>query len=738
MAKVRIYELAKKYKISSNALINVLKELKFEPKSHMSVATDDMISAVTKKFAEGQKEAKKEMEQQQQIKTAVERKVAVERKAADVSKAPVKSKSTAPGKPAQGKPALAGKSAAPGKPVTTGKPAVERKTSLGKISTTPGSEMETIVKKIDKIQKKKDRRKKKIHNTVDKAAVAQTFKSTMANLTGAKSKKKYKKSVQEDGSVIDENLNILEVNEYMSVSEIAKLIDVKPAEIIGKLFEMGMMATMNQRLDMATIETIASEYEYEVRLIAEVGEDVLQDENEEDLIKRAPVVTVMGHVDHGKTSLLDFVRHANVVEGEAGAITQHIGAYDVDCNGEKITFLDTPGHEAFTAMRARGAQITDIVVLVVAADDGVRPQTIEAIDHAKAADVPIVVAINKIDKPNANPDAIRNALSTHNLLSEEWGGKTIMVEISAKLGDNVDTLLEMILLQAEMLDLQADPNIRAQGVVVDAQLEKGRGTVVTVLVQKGTCKVGDSIVAGIQKGRIRTITDENGKTIPYIGPSMPAQITGLGGVPQAGDSFMACLNDQEAKEISGKRAIIKREQDARNNLGGVTLDQIFERIKEGQIKELRLLIKGDVDGSVEVLADTLGKIQTSEVKTAIIRKSVGAISESDVILAAASGAFIIGFHVSIDSRARLLAKQEKVDIRLYDIIYEAEDDVKKLSKVCSHLTSLKSLLAWQRFAMFSKYRKLVPSLVVMSEKVVLNGLIKSNFLETVKLSIPEL
>ncbi len=624
MPKVRIYELAKKYKISSNALITILKELKFEPKSHMSVATDDMITAVTKKFAEGKKEAKKEMEHKEQIKAAV-----------------------------------------------------ERKTSVGKVSTTPGSEVETIIKKIDKKLKKKERRKKKILNVVDKQAVAKTFKSTMANLGSGKSKKKYKKSSGEDEGVDLGNPNLIEVNEFMSVAELAKVIDVKPTEIITKLFELGVMATINQRLDMASIETIADEYGKEVTLIAEIGEDVLQDENVDHLIKRAPVVTVMGHVDHGKTSLLDFVRSANVVEGEAGAITQHIGAYDVECQGEKITFLDTPGHEAFTAMRARGAQITDIVVLVVAADDGVRPQTIEAIDHAKAAEVPIVVAINKIDKPNANPDSIRNELSNHNLLSEEWGGKTIMVEISAKHGDNVDKLLEMILLQAEMLDLMADPQIRAQGVVIDARLEKGRGPVVTVLVQKGTCKVGDSVVAGVQKGRIRTITDDKSKTMPNIGPSMPAQITGLGGVPQAGDSFMACVNDQEAKEISGKRAIIKRGQDARNNLGGITLDQIFERIKDGQIKDLRLIIKGDVDGSVEVLSDTLGKIQTDEVKTSIIRQSVGAISESDVILASASGAFIIGFHVSIDSRARELAKQEKVDIRLYDIIYEAEDDVKK-------------------------------------------------------------
>ena len=625
MPNKRIHELAKEYKISSNALLNILRELKFEPKSHMSVATPEMIQAIEKKFTEEKQEAKKGMEQKAQLKAAV-----------------------------------------------------ERKTHVGKISAKPGSAMETLVKKFDKKQKKKDRRKKKNRNVIDKVEVAKTFKSTMANLDSAKTaKKKYKRTAQDTDSDNQQDPNIIEVNEFISLAELAKIIDVKPAEIITKLFEMGMVATINQRLDMDTIEMVASEYELEVKQIAEVGEDIVEAEDEENLIKRAPVVTVMGHVDHGKTSLLDFIRSANVVSGEAGAITQHIGAYDVECKGEKITFLDTPGHEAFTAMRARGAQVTDIVVLVVAADDGVRPQTIEAIDHARAANVPIIVAINKIDKPNANPDNIRTELANRNLLAEEWGGKAIMVEISAKHGTNIDQLLEMILLQAEMLNLTADPNIRAHGVVVDAQLEKGRGTVVTVLIQKGSCRIGDSVVAGPQHGRIRTITDDRDMKLTEIGPSMPAQITGLNGVPQAGDSFIACKSDQEAKEISLRRSQIKREHDVRNNLGGVSLDKIFDRIKEGQIKELRLIIKADVDGSVGVLSDTLGKIHTEEVKTNIIHHGVGSISESDVLLASASDAIIIGFHVTIDSRARELAKNEKVDIRLYDIIYEAEDEVKK-------------------------------------------------------------
>jgi translation initiation factor IF-2 len=438
-----------------------------------------------------------------------------------------------------------------------------------------------------------------------------------------------------------------------------------------------MLATINQRLDMDTIQMVASEFDFETRVRTEIGEEVRQEEHEEALVVRAPVVTVMGHVDHGKTALLDYIRKTNVIAGEAGAITQHVGAYEVHHNDQRIVFLDTPGHEAFTAMRARGTQLTDIVVLVVAADEGVRPQTIEAIDHARAAGVPIIVAISKIDKPGAAPDDVRTQLANHNLMAEEWGGKTITVEISSKSCEGIDKLQEMILLQAEMMDLKADPSIRAQGVIVDSRLEKGRGPVATVLIQKGSCKIGDPIVAGIHSGRIRTIVDDRDRKLKVIGPSTPAQITGLSGVPQAGDSFLAVKDDQEAREITLKRDQVKREYDSRRPQGAITLDKVFDRIQEGQIKEVRLIVKADVDGSVEVLSDTLGKIATSEVKTNLIRQGVGAITESDVLLAAASDAIIIGFQVAPDSRARVLAKEEKVDIRLYDIIYEAEDDVKK-------------------------------------------------------------
>jgi translation initiation factor IF-2 len=626
VAKKRIYELAKEFKVSSNAMLTILHDLKFQPKSHMSVATPEMIAAVNEKFAQEKKEAQKEMAQRAQVKEAVER----------------------------------------------------RTTKIGGIRVDDSrSAVAGLMRRLEKKQKKKERRKRKNRQVVDKSEVAKSFRSVMAHLTKSKGKRRYKHSAGPGsvGEVIAENA--LEVNEYISVAELAGLMDRKPAEVIAKLFEMGMVATINQRLDMDAIGMVAAEFGFDIHQVADVGEIAKEDEQKERLVRRAPVVTIMGHVDHGKTSLLDYIRKTNVVAHEAGAITQHVGAYEVTHERGSITFLDTPGHEAFTAMRARGAQITDIVVLVVAADDGVRPQTIEAIDHARAAGVPIIVAINKIDKPNANPDSTRTQLSGYNLVSEEWGGKNIMVEVSAKSGAGIDKLLEMILLQAEIMDLKADPSIRGQGVVVDARLERGRGPVATVLIQKGTCHVGDSVAAGTYYGHVRTITNDREQQMQTVGPATPTQITGLNGVPQAGDSFMVVQHDQEAKEIALKRSLIKREQDVRKTRGGISLDKIFDRIKEGQVKALTLIIKGDVDGSVEVLADTLGKIETEEVKTNIIHKGVGTITGSDILLAAASDAIVIGFHVSLDARAREVAKQENVDVRMYDIIYEAERDIKQ-------------------------------------------------------------
>ncbi|UCC43197.1 MAG: translation initiation factor IF-2 [Candidatus Zixiibacteriota bacterium] len=632
----RIYEVARDFRVSSQALVKILKELGFEPKSHMSVATPEMIYAANKKFAEEKKAARQEMEQ---------------KKAARAKKQVRERPSPAPDA------TIAGVS---GMRVTGG-----------------GNMVTGVMRKLERKKKKKERKRKKDRRPIDGQEVSRSFKATMADLSAGKTKKKYRRATAEEGEDGAGEARTIKVNEFMSVNELANLMDLKAVDVIAKLLELGMMATINQRLDMDTIEMVAAEFGFDTETITEIGESAREEEDSEHLQTRAPVVTVMGHVDHGKTSLLDYIRKTNVVAGEAGAITQHVGAYEVSHGDKRIVFVDTPGHEAFTAMRARGSQITDIVVVVVAADEGVKPQTVEAIDHSRAAGVPIIVGLSKIDKSEANPDEVRAQLAAHNLNPEDWGGKTITVEFSAKTGEGVDKLLDMIVLQAELMDLRADPSIRGRGVVVDAHLEKGRGPVATVLIQKGTCSIGDPIVAGTFSGRIRTVTNDRMERIEKVGPATPAQITGLSGVPQAGDTFMAVRSDHEAKEITIKRGQIKREYEYRRAHGPVSLEKIFDQIQEGQIKEVRLIIKGDVDGSVEVLSDTLGKIATSEVKTNIIRRGVGAITESDVMLAAASEAIIIGFQVSPDMRARETARQENVDIRRYNVIYEAESDVKK-------------------------------------------------------------
>jgi translation initiation factor IF-2 len=691
----RVYELAKEYRVSSHAMLKIVQELGFTPKSHMSIAPPEVINAVSLRFAQEKQQAKRKMrEKEEAAREAARVKAEAEAKAKEIARR----KSLEESRPRT--PAPAARTSAPvrgrvvsraGQPQAAAHPApsVHHTPPAAPETTAPlvaGSgvvaeggpvNIADMFRKAEKKRKRKERRKKKDKRVVDQIEVAKSFRTTMANLAGPKPKKKYKRTSSAEEAGEDANLNVIEVNEYMSLAELAKVMDKKAAELVAKLLELGMMATINQRLDMDTIETVAAEFGFDTKAMTEIGEEVQQEERQESLQTRAPVVTVMGHVDHGKTSLLDFIRKTNVVGGEAGAITQHIGAYEVTHNDHRIVFLDTPGHQAFTAMRARGTQITDIVVLIVAADEGVMPQTVEAIDHARAASVPIVVAISKIDKPGANPNEVKAQLAKHSILAEEWGGKTIAVEISAKTGEGVDRLLEMILLQTEMMDLKADPGIRGQGVIIEARLEKGRGPVATVLIQRGTTKVGDPIVAGVYSGHVRTITDDRDRRLDSIGPSTPAQITGLGGVPQAGDSFMVAKDDQEAREITLKRSQVKREYDSRRPHGPVTLDRIFSQIQEGQIKDVRLIIKADVDGSAEVLSDTLGKIATDEVKTSIIHEGVGAITESDVLLAAASDAIIIGFQVTVDPRARELAKQEKVDIRQYDVIYEAEEHVKK-------------------------------------------------------------
>jgi translation initiation factor IF-2 len=445
----------------------------------------------------------------------------------------------------------------------------------------------------------------------------------------------------------------------------------------------GTMVTINHPLDFETAALLANEFNYEVENVAFDEETVLEHassrageaESLENLLPRPPVVTIMGHVDHGKTSLLDAIRATNVTEGEAGGITQHIGAYDVELGGKKVAFLDTPGHEAFTAMRARGAKSTDIVVLVVAADDGVMPQTKEAINHAKAAEVPILVAINKIDKPDANPDKVKQELTEFGMLPEEWGGETIYVEVSAKQRINIDQLLEMILLQAEVMDLKANPNKRAKGVIVEARLDRGRGPVATVLVQEGTLRIGDPIVTGVHYGRVRTMVDDRGGRVEAAGPSCPVEVTGLSGVPEAGDSFHSVEDEKTAKEVAQHRAQKVREAELAKS-SKISLEQLYARIKEGDVKELKIIIKGDVQGSVEAVKDSLLKLSTDACRLIVIHTGVGGIIESDITLASASDAIVLGFNVRPEPKAASMAESEGVDIRLYNIIYDAVADIR--------------------------------------------------------------
>jgi len=476
----------------------------------------------------------------------------------------------------------------------------------------------------------------------------------------------------------EEESKTIQVTEFVTTAEFAQLMNVPPTEVISACFSLGMMVTQNQRLDAETLSIVSEEFGYTIEFVgAEVQESIFQDEDaDEDLIQRAPIVTVMGHVDHGKTSLLDYIRNANVISGEAGGITQHVGAYEVDVNGKKITFLDTPGHEAFTAMRARGAQVTDVVIIVVAADDEVMPQTKEAISHAQAAGVPMVFAINKIDRETANPEKIKEQLSAINILLEDWGGKYQSQEVSAKTGQGINELLEKVLLEAELLDLKANPNKNATGTVIEASLDKGKGYLTTILVEAGTLKVGDYVLAGCYSGKVKALLDERDSKMNYAGPSSPAVLLGLNGAAQAGDKFNVMDDEREAKNIATKRMQLQREQGVRTQKH-ITLDEIGRRLALGDFKELNIIIKGDVDGSIEALSDSLQKLSTDLIAVNIIHKSVGQISESDVMLAAASDAVIIGFQVRPSVNARKLAENEQIDIRLYSVIYNAIEELEK-------------------------------------------------------------
>ena len=537
--------------------------------------------------------------------------------------------------------------------------------------------------------KNKNTPKPVVRPEVSDEEVSKQVKDTLARLTakGAKTKAaKYRKEkreavaerMSEEFERSEQERSTLKVTEFVTVSELATMMNVPPTEVITACMNLGLMVSINQRLDAEALVVVAEEFGYKVEFVSvEIQEAIADDheDKEEDLVPRPPIVTVMGHVDHAKTSLLDNIRKTNVIEGEAGGITQHIGAYSVELNGQKITFLDPPGHEAFTAMRARGAKITDVAIIIVAADDNVMPQTIEAINHAQAAGVPMVFAINKIDKPNANPDHIKEQLSQMNYLVESWGGKYQDQEISAKKGLNLDKLLEKVLLEAEMLDLKANPNKKAVGTVIESTLDKGRGYVSTVLVQAGTLHVGDVILSGTFTGRVKAMFNENGKKVAEAGPSTPVQVLGLNGAPQAGDTFNVMEDDRSAREIANKREQLQRMQGIMTQKH-VTLDEIGRRIAIGSFKELNIIVKGDVDGSVEAMSGSLIKLSKETVQVNVIHAAVGQISESDVLLAAASNAIIVGFQVRPSAAARKVAEKEEIEIRLYSIIYDAINDIK--------------------------------------------------------------
>ncbi len=627
LAKRRIYEVAKQFKVSSEALVSLLRSLDYQVKSHMSIVDDSMEADIRKKFEQQKEEVKKRDERKREKHKEIARKEEQE------------------------------------------KPPRKRRRRDKK-------------KKTQKEAQKKRRRRRE-RPAIDQQEVAESVKRTLAQMEGRKTpRRRRRKSTKEEAVAVDEG-NVVRVSEFISVAELAHQMDVSPAKVIAKCMQLGLMVTINQRLDMDTITMVADEFDYHVKQIeGYILEDELEEREEGggDIRARAPVVTVMGHVDHGKTSLLDYVRKSNVIDDEHGGITQHIGAYEVEMPGGTITFLDTPGHEAFTAMRARGAQVTDIVILVVAADDNVMPQTIEAIDHARAAGVPIIVAINKIDLPQANADNIRQQLAQRGLTPEEWGGRAIICEVSAKTGEGIDKLLEMVLLQAGMLELSADYSGKAQGVIVESRLDKGRGAVATVLIQRGTLAVGQPFVTGLCYGKVRTLMNERGESVAGAGPSVPVQVTGISEVPQSGDVFNVVDSERESRDVSMKRQQLKREEEFRQASKRLTLKDLYDQIKSGELKELRLIIKGDVDGSVEAMSDSLEKLDVEGVRVLVLHKGVGAVSSSDVLLAAASDAIIVGFHVVPDHSARELAAREQVDIRRYNVIYEAVSDIEAALK----------------------------------------------------------
>lgn len=689
--KKRVYEIAREFNLSSVAMVEQIRSLGFEVKNHMAVCTTEMVEAVREKF-DSERQAtrrklrrkddkKKESETQEQkprvsrlrsvrsekkTETSGERRQRPRRRrrrtdyptvvVEDISQTPVQAPETKAPEPEKEKPAV-------------------------KEEAKPKAE--PVQEKRSRTRPPRKRRRRRKRPVPDEREVSENVRRTLAQMSSGAApsrarRRRRQDSEEPEGETIEGQ--VLKVNEFTTIGELASQMDVRPTEVITQCLKLGMVVTINQRLDMDTITLVADEFGFGVEELEEYGEEVLaavEIETSGDSLKpRPPVVTIMGHVDHGKTSLLDYIRETNVMEGEAGGITQHIGAYHVELgNDREICFLDTPGHEAFTAMRARGASVTDVVVLVVAADDSVMPQTVEAIDHAKAANVPLVVAINKIDLPTSDSDKIKRELTEHNVIVEDYGGNVQVCEISAKTGQNVDALLELLALETEMLELVANPDKHAKGTIVESKLDRGRGNVATVLVQEGRLQVGDPFITGMFSGRVRAMLDERGLSVTTAGPSRPVQVLGLAGLPQAGDTFHVVENEREARDISRKRQQLRREQEF-HRVRRVSLSDIHDQIETGNMEELRLIIKGDVDGSVEALQDALLQIEHEEVQLSVIHRAVGAISESDILLASASDAIIIGFNVRPDANAREVAARERVDIRLYRVIYEVVEDIR--------------------------------------------------------------
>jgi len=667
---IRIFQLAKELNISHTDIVDFLKEKGISVTSHMSPIDGKTQQVVYTEFAKDRQSA--ERDRKEQVRKEIhDSKVVMETKSVKKFKILSVQDQRDQAKPKK----AAAKDVKEDEKIskdTKQKKAVEKKApkkKLRKIS------LREPVSPQDKKESKKDKEAIK----KDTSAVKR-LKKTLASMDSSPKKKSYKKAKKDaDIDTAGDTTRVVELAEYASIDEIAKVLDVSTSEVIGKCLQMGILATVNQRLEWDVIELIAGEYEVELKKHEEVVDDLFvmthTEEELKDATKRAPVVTIMGHVDHGKTSILDYIRETKVAEGESGGITQRVGAYQVEHNSNKITFLDTPGHEAFTAMRARGAQSTDIVILVVAADDSVMPQTLEAINHAKAAEVPIIVAINKIDKPGANPDNVRRELSEKDVLVEDWGGKIQSVPTSAKTGEGIDELMEAILLEAEVLDLKANDNVDCKGTVIDSKLDKGLGPIATVLIQKGTLKIGIPFICNNHPGKVRAIMNEKGERIKEAGPSDAVQILGFDQVPQSGDIFAEVTNESDLKKIANDRQRIKREIDLQM-VQKTSLDSISAQIKEGDVNNLNIIIKADSDGSIEALIQSLEKINNDEVGVDIVHRGVGNVSDSDVLLAQASQAVVVGFGVQIPSNTKLLANQSNVEIRAYNIIYQVVEDIK--------------------------------------------------------------